>query len=69
MRSKDGSEPLDFDRALVVTAEEVITLRRLRASPRCSTEEWLRVLAQLAPPSHETLRSRKGPRGPEPFRL
>jgi len=69
MRSESGSEPLDLDQTLVVTVEDVTILRRLRSSSRCSTEEWLRVLARLKGPSHEALRARKGPRGTEPFRL
>ena len=69
MPSNDGSEPLDLDRTLVVTEEDVATLRRLRAGPPCSTEEWLRILARLKGPSREALRSRKGPSGEEPFRL
>ena len=69
MPSNDGSEPLDLDRTLVVTEEDVTTLRRLRAGPPCSTEEWLRVLSRLEGPSREVLRSRNGPHGEEPFRL
>jgi hypothetical protein len=68
MRSGAGSEPLDLDR-IVTTPEDVLALRRAREARPLSTPELLRALARLPPPSHEALRSRKGPSGPEPFRL
>ena len=69
MRSDAPSEPLDLERGLPTTPEDIAALRRLRRPPPLSTEDFLRFLAQLEPPTWETLRSRKGPRGQEPFRL
>ncbi len=69
MRSNARSEPLDLDRGLPTTPEDVAALHRLRRPPALSTEEFLRFLAQLEPPTWEALRSRKGPQGTEPFRL
>jgi len=67
MKSERPSEPLDLERDLPTTAEDVEALRRLRAS-RVTTEEYLRLLADLGDATAESLRRRPCPRG-EPFRL
>ena len=68
MRSFDHSEPLDLDHGLPTTDADVAILRRLRQPSTLATEDYLRFLALLVPPSTEALRARRGPRG-EPFRL
>ena len=68
MRFDPRSEPLDLERGLPTTEQDMIVLRRLKARPRVSTREYLRFLAWLAPRTTEALRSRPGPQG-EPFRL
>jgi hypothetical protein len=67
MRSAGGSEPLDLGR-IETTPADVAALRRARQSRAPTTAELLRALEQLLP-SREALRRRKGPAGPEPFRL
>ncbi len=67
MKSVAGSEPLDLAR-LVTTDEDVRALRRARERDRMPTERFLRALAAMSPPPG-ALRRRKGPAGPEPFRL
>lgn len=67
MSSNHDPEPLDLERGLPTTAEDVAALKRLRY--RCvSTEDYLRFLRSLAPPTTEELRRKPGPKGP-PFRL
>jgi hypothetical protein len=68
MRSNAGSEPLDLGR-IVTTAEDVRALRRARAHGLARTEDLLRALAALPPPTRDELRRRQGPSGAEPFRL
>jgi hypothetical protein len=63
-----SSEPLDLDRGLPVTAEDVAAQRRLRAPAFASVAEYLAFLAALPAPSYEELRARRGPRG-APFVL
>jgi hypothetical protein len=65
---EDDREPLDLDRGLPTTPEDVEVLRRLREGGPMPFEEYLRALSLLKPPSWEELRARRGPRG-EPFRL
>jgi len=69
MPSDDRSEPLDLERGVPTTPEDVAALRRARRLPTLSTEDYLRFLARLPLPSPEALRSRRGPRGEEPFKL
>lgn len=68
MRSNGPSDPLDLERGLPTTPDDVAALRRLRQPRAISTKELLRFLALLGPPSYEALKARSGPRG-EPFRL
>jgi hypothetical protein len=68
MASSGDCEPLDLER-LPTTPEDIAVLRRLRRARAWSTEELLRAIEQLPAPSLAALRARKGPRGPEPFRL
>ncbi len=68
MKSDAGSERLDLDR-LVTTEEDVRALRRAREGDPMSTARLLLALAALPQPSSAALRARKGPAGPEPFRL
>jgi hypothetical protein len=69
MPSDAGSEALDLDRGVPTTPADVMALRRLRRRPAISTAELLRALAELPQLSREALRERRGPGGPEPFRL
>jgi hypothetical protein len=69
MSSKPRSEPLDLDRGLPTTPEDVRALRSSAAASRVVPEEdYLAFLASSPPPTREELRRRKGPSGP-PFRL
>jgi hypothetical protein len=68
MRSSDSSEPLDLERGLPVSPEDVAAQHRLRAPSASSLEEYLAWLTSLPPPTHEALKARPGPRG-EPFVL
>ncbi len=69
MSSSGRSEPLDLDKGLPTTPEDVAALRRLRErTPALSAEDYFRFLAALPQPSPEDLRRRRGPRG-QPFRL
>ena len=69
MSSSGRSEPLDLEKGLPTTPEDVAALRRLRRSgPILTPEEYFRFLAALPQPSADDLRRRRGPWG-EPFRL
>jgi hypothetical protein len=63
-----SSDPLDLERGLPVTAEDVEAQRRLQAPPFESVAEYLAFLASLPEPTYEELKARRGPRG-EPFVL
>lgn len=67
--SNDSRDAFDLERDLPTTAEDLAALKRLRGVPRLDGEGYLRFLASFEPPSHEELRSRRGPRGEEPFSL
>ena len=68
MRSNDPSEkPLDLERGLPTTPEDVAALWRLKDRP-IETRDYLAFLATLPPPTYEELRARPGPRG-TPFTL
>jgi hypothetical protein len=67
MSSKPASEPLDLERGLPTTPEDVAALRR--ASHNAVPDaELVRFLANFPPPTREELRRKPGPHG-EPFRL
>ena len=69
MSSPGRSEPLDLEKGLPTTPEDVAALRRIRRSGRALTHaEYFRFLAALPQPAPEDLRRRPGPRG-EPFSL
>ncbi len=69
MSSQDSSEPLDLDRDLPVTPQDVAALRRAREMTYPMTlDEYFAFLSALPPASYETLRARRGPCG-EPFVL
>lgn len=68
MKSDAGSERLELDQ-IVTTEEDVRALRHAREGRAMTTEQWLRALRALPPPSPDELRRRKGPSGREPFRL
>lgn len=59
---------LDFSR-IPTTPADVEALRRVRATRRLTTDEYLRALRHLPPPPLEAQRTRKRARGGEPFRL
>jgi hypothetical protein len=68
MKGSSRRSDLDLGR-IPTTPGDVLALRRIRATRRLTTEEYLRALAQLPPPPVEALRARKLARGGEPFRL
>jgi hypothetical protein len=69
MSSFDSSEPLDLDKGLPVTPQDVAAQRRQRQVMRpMSTAEFLAYLESFPAPSYEALKSRRTPRG-EPFTL
>jgi hypothetical protein len=68
MPSDGLSEPLDLERGLPTTPEDVAALRRLRSLRPVATADYLRFMAALKPPAWTSLRARRGPRG-ESFRL
>ncbi len=68
MSSSASPEPLDLERDLPTTAEDVAALRALPA-PRLSFEAYLRFLAWLGPAAPATLRKRPVPAGAPPFTL
>ena len=63
MSSSGRSEPLDLERDLPTTEEDVEALRRARKRPPADTAAYLRFLASLPAPAAEALRSRRGPGG------
>jgi hypothetical protein len=65
--SKERSEPLDLDRGLPITKDDVEPLRKLRDTPR-TDRAYVRFLASLPTPTHEELAAKRGPGG-QPFRL
>lgn len=68
--SSRRSEPLDLERGLPTTPEDVAALRRIRAARRrLSTADYLRALSQLPPLPPEALRRRRRATGTQPFRL
>jgi hypothetical protein len=70
MKNSDEKDKLlDLERDLPTTPEDVVALRRFRDFPRLDLPGYLLFLASFPPPSHEKLRSRKGPRGGSPFTL
>ncbi|HSF03371.1 MAG TPA: hypothetical protein VLA62_10180 [Solirubrobacterales bacterium] len=60
-RSSDFAEPLDLDRGLPTTDEDVRALRRLRYRAPASLADYLRFLACVEPAPGATLRARPGP--------
>ena len=69
MPPNERSDRLDLEKGLPTSPADVLALRRLRQPRPVSTAEFLRFLALLGPPRPQDLRARRGPRGPEPFRL
>jgi hypothetical protein len=63
-----SSEPLDLDRGLPVTPEDVPAQRRLQAPSFASVAGCQAFLATLPAPTYEEMKARRGPRG-EPFVL
>jgi len=68
-RSGARSEPLDLERGLPTSPEDVAALRWLRETTWLTTEAYLQAMARLPSPSPQALRQRRGPSGDEPFRL
>ncbi len=70
MRSSDPTEPpLDLERDLPTTREDIAALRRLRRQPPMDLETYFRFLAGFPAATVAELAARRGPRGPEPFEL
>jgi hypothetical protein len=67
MKSNPGVEPLDLDRGLPTSADDVAMQRRLR-HPVVDRSQYREFLMALPQPSHDELRRKPGPSGP-PFRL
>lgn len=68
MSSSERWPLLDLGERLVTTPEDVEALRRARRSPPMSPEEFVEFLSAFVV-STEVLRARRGPQGPEAFRL
>ena len=66
--SSKRPEPLDLERDLPTTAEDVAALRRIRESRKISFAEYLRFLSRLRLPTGAA-RPRKTHEGQEPFEL
>jgi len=64
--SSKRPEPLDLERDLPTTAEDVAALRRIREVRRMSFADYLRFLSRLEPPSRSP---RKTHAGHAPFEL
>lgn len=65
--SSKRPEPLDLERDLPTTAEDVAALKRIREGRRLSFAEYLRFLSRQ--PSDGPSRRRKTHEGQEPFAL
>ncbi len=68
MSSHAKPEPLDLERGLPVTREDVTALRRARQLSQLTWQQYAAFLAAQPPPSVEELRARPLLVG-EPFRL
>jgi hypothetical protein len=66
--SSKRAEPLDFERDLPTSPEDVAALKRIRESHRLEFREYLLWLSRLPWPE-EKARRRKTVRGVEPFEL
>ncbi len=66
--SSKRPEPLELERDLPTTAEDVAALRQIRESRRISFADYLRFLSRLRLPAGAT-RRRKTHAGQEPFEL
>jgi hypothetical protein len=66
--SSKRPEPLDLERDLPTTTEDVAALRRIRESRRVPFAEYLRFLSRLQMPDRAA-RRRKTHEGQEPFEL
>ena len=66
--SSKRPEPLDLERDLPTTAEDVAALRRVRESRRISFAQYLRFLSALRLPEGAS-GGRKTQEGVEPFEL
>ena len=62
MRSNDRSEPLDLERGLPTTEQDVAALRNLRY-PSMTDTEYVRFLGTLAAADHSVLAAKRGPWG------
>ena len=70
MTSSNGPfEPLNLERDLPTTPDDVAAERRLRVPSPLTFEGYLRFLAGFACPSRDELRIERGPRGDTPFQL
>ena len=67
MSSNDRSEPLDLERGLPTTEQDVEALRALRY-PRMTDDQYARFLATLTATDRSALAGERGPSG-EPFTL
>jgi hypothetical protein len=65
--SSKPPDPVDFERDLPTTAEDVAALRRIRESRRLSFADYLLFLSRLDMP--DSGRQRKTFEGQEPFEL
>jgi hypothetical protein len=63
MNSNDRSEPLDLERGLPTTEQDVESLRALRY-PKMTDAQYLQFIASLAAPNHGSLATKRGPHGP-----
>jgi len=69
MSSNRPPEPLNLERDLPTTEEDVAAQQRLRVGRPLSFEKYIRFLASFEPPSYEELHRKRGPHGDKPFEL
>lgn len=69
MRSESAPEPLDLDRDLPTTQQDIEALRKCQHLPRLDFEEYLAFLESMPPHSYSELKARPGPRGDAMFDL
>lgn len=67
--SSNSPEPLDLEKGLTTTPEDIAALKRVREMRRLSFADYLRWLSRYEAPLKSLRRSRKTQEGHEPFEL
>jgi hypothetical protein len=69
MNSSDRWNPIDLDKGLPTTREDVIALQPVRSLGTLDLEGYLAFLSRLRMPGASAQRAKSGPRGGPPFEL